>query len=208
MMKQNRLIVIGVISILVGLFCGLPEPAHCQGPQDRTDDTVLLLQQSNLEAGIVTPDVGVHYFGLNTEVALTATPKLGYHFVYWIGDVSDPTANRTIVYLDVPKIIIAVFERSEYELVLEEVMQYTLGGGGGLYPSAADYGKQGYSGGGAKRPPKYRPPERPQPPQPVPEEEPNEFPVPEHLPEPATILLLGLGGLLLVKSRPKSMYHK
>jgi hypothetical protein len=211
MMKQNRSIFVGwqrVIAILVlaGLFYGLLEPAYCQDSasqasgerQPWADGTVLLLQQTNPEAGTITPGTGVHYFVLNAEVTLTAVPKTGYYFVYWIGDVIDPTANSTIVYLDTPKIIIAVFERSEYELLTEENLTNTLGGGGGLHTSAGDYGQQGFSGG--VRAPEFKWPQPPKSKPIVPEELPNEFPIP--LPEPATVLLLGLGGLLFVRRRP------
>ena len=150
--------------------------------------------------GAVTPDVGVHHFDLDAGVLLTAVPKPGYYFVYWIGDVSDPTAISTIIYMDAPKIVVAVFARSEFAFSLEETMMLG-GGGGGTYPSAADYSNQGYTGGGSKRPPSPPPPppsdEFPVPPPP------DELPVPAHLPEPATALLLGLGSLLFVRRGTK-----
>jgi hypothetical protein len=226
-MKNNRPLFIGRQDVLLALaivLCGLSGLAYCQRAtlpsaewQPRVDATVLLLQQTDSRAGVVTPEAGVHYFDLNTGVTLTAVPKPGYYFVYWIGDVSDPTASRTIVYLDVPKIVIAVFERAGYEFSLEERrLQNTLGGGGRLYPSAADYSNQGYTGGGAKRPKEITPPPTPPPPTPPPptppevpeefpipeEEESDEFPVPEN-PEPATLLLLGLGSLLGLRYRKK-----
>lgn len=215
-MKDNNSTLGGwqaVISALVVVLYGLLEPAYCQGSasewQPRTDATVLLLQQTDTQAGTVTPDVGVHYFDLNTDVTLTAVPKPGYYFVYWIGGVSDPTANSTIVYLDTPKIVVAVFARSTFEFLFEERVAFGGGGGGRLYPSAADYSRQGGGGGGAKRPSKLHLPLQPQigePPGPeevsdkfpVPEDRPDEFPVPGQ-PEPATLLLLGLGSLLGVK---------
>lgn len=171
-------------------LCGLIEPAYCQ-----SDDPVLLLQQTPPEAGKITPSVGVHNFESGTEVTLTAVPKPGYQFVYWLGDVSDPTANRTIVYLDAPKIILAVFERSEFEFLLAEERSQSAPGGG-LFASAPDYARQGYTGGGAKRPPKWRWPTPPEPEEP---EEPEDFPVP--IPEPATVLLLGFGSLALLRKR-------
>ncbi len=192
-MKRNNSIFIAwqlVILALVVFLCGLIEPAYCQ-----SDDSVLLLQQTPPEAGKITPGVGVHHFESGTEVALTAIPRPGYQFIYWLGDVSDSTANSTIVYLDVPKIVLAVFEQSEYEFLLAEEGPQSAGGGGGsgLFPSAADYARQGYTGGGAKRPPKRRGPTPPEP------EEPEDFPVP--IPEPATILLLGFGSLALLRKR-------
>jgi hypothetical protein len=212
MMKQKRSISVGwqrVILALAVVLYGLLGPAYCQDSasqpfaerQPWADGTVLLLQQTNPEAGTLTPGTGVHYFGLNAEVTLTAVPKPSYHFLYWIGDVIDPTANSTVVYLDTPKIVIAVFERSEYELVPEERLQNTLGGGGGLHPHAGDYGNQGYSGGGGGRPAKFEwPPQPSEWEQPRPPEVPDKFPIP--LPEPATVLLLGLGSLLFVRRSP------
>ncbi len=208
-MKQNRSTFIGwrgVILALAGLLYGLLESAYCQDFasaewQPRTDATVLLLQQTDTRAGTVTPDVGVHHFDLDAEVLLTAVPKPGYYFVYWIGDVSDPTAISTIIYMDAPKIVVAVFARSEFAFSLEETMMLGGGGGGGLRPSAADYSNQGYTGGGAKRPSKSHVTPQPEGPS-GPTEIPDEFPVP-HLPEPATALLLGLGGLLFVRRKAK-----
>jgi hypothetical protein len=125
---------------------------------------------------------------------LTAVPKSGYRFVYWLGDVSDPTANSTIVYLDAPKIVIAVFERSEYDFLAAEERSQSRPVGG-LSSSGADYSRGG-GGGGIGRIPSQR--ER--------EEEPPEgdFPVPEPIPEPATGVLLVLGSFFVfVKHRAK-----
>ena len=194
-MKHNNSIFIAwqlVVLALMVFLCGFPEPAYCQ-----SDDSVLLLQQTPPEAGKITPGVGVHHFESGTEVTLTAVPKPGYQFIYWLGDVSDPTENRTIVYLDAPKIVLAVFEQSEFEFLVTEENSPGGGGGGGLFPSAPDYARQGYTGGGAKRPPKRRGPTPPEPPEEP--EEPDDIPVP--IPEPATILLLGFGSLALLRKR-------
>lgn len=203
MMKRNNSIFIrweAVVLALAVVLCGLLEPAYCE-----TDGTALLLQQTPPQGGKISPSVGVHHFELYAEVTLTAVPKPGYHFVYWLGDVSDPTANSTIVYLDAPKIVIAVFERVEYDfLVAEERPQSRPVGG--LVGAGADYARGG--GGGIGRRPS--PPSRPSPPPPPPPTEEkdfpvppegNDFPVPEPIPEPATAVLLVLGSLFALARR-------
>ena len=185
---------VGVIVI------GLSIPAYCE-----PDEVALLLQQAPVNGGTITPSEGIHYFEAGNEAALTAVPNPGYQFVYWLGDVSDPTSSRTIAYLDSPKIIIAVFERAKYEFAPFEEEPES-GPGGGLYPSAPDYSNQGFTGGGAKRPPKFHPSSPPEEEEtendfPVPDEG-NDFPVPdEPIPEPATGMLLILGGLAVLAKR-------
>ena len=192
-MKRNSFIgVQRAILILVVIAAGLSGQAYC-----RTDEVALLIQQSPANGGTVSPDVGVHSFGLDTEVTLTAIARPGYQFVYWLGDVADPTANRTVAYLDTPKIIIAVFKWSEYELLvpLAGIKSSPVGG---IIPSTRDYGRRGYTGGGRKRPHKLRWPQWPELKNdefPVPEKGDDKFPVP-NTPEPATAVLLALGTLL------------
>ena len=193
-----------IMLVLVVIGTNLSAPAYCQA-----NDVALLLQQTPLQGGTITPDMGVHGFLPGTEVTLTAVPKPGYQFVCWIGDVGDTTANRTSVYLDTPKIVIAVFERAEYEfLAMDELPRG--GGHGGLHSSSADYSRQGGGGGGGRRPHKRygtsqeKPDEEPTNDFPVPEkseEELNDFPVPQPIPEPAAIFLLGSGALMLRRKR-------
>ena len=184
----------------------------------QTNGTILLLQQSPPNGGAISPAVGVHTFDQNANVTLTATPKPGYQFVYWLGDVSDATASTTAAYLDTPKIIIAVFERIKYDFALfEEMPPSRAGGGGSGQPrrSSADHtGPGGFGGPGGRRPhkyygPSYEPYEPPDddPPDddfPIPDDI-DDFPVPdpEPIPEPTTGLLLTLGALLARKKRKR-----
>jgi hypothetical protein len=195
-MKHNALMLsywrLSVMAVMV-VVPGLLAPAYGQ-----SSEQVLLLQQTPAEAGTVDPGIGVHRFEVNADVTLTANPKPGYQFVCWLGDVSNATSNATVVHLDGPMIVIAVFEQAQYEyLVPTEVIQSAPIGG--LVPRRADYGRGGFGAPGGKRPHKFRAPSPPEP------QEPTEFPVPDvpdsqdfpvPIPEPATVTLLALGALL------------
>lgn len=192
MMKHNSSILFagwqGAILALMVILAGLSGPAYCQ-----IDGVAILLRQTPVNGGTITPSVGIHRFEINAEITLTAVPKPGYQFVYWLGDVSDPTANTTTAYIDAPKIIIAVFERFAYEFLAMNEMQRRSRPGGGMRLSAIEYGS---GGGGGDRPLPKEPPDRPK----LPESD--DFPVP--IPEPITIILLGAGAAFLLKRRPKS----
>lgn len=177
---------ISALAIIVGcLFV----PAYCQ-----TSDVALLLQQTPNKGGAITPDAGVYHFEQNSEVTLTAAPKPGYQFVHWIGDVSDPAAISTIVYLDKPKIIIAVFEQGGYGVPAVEKGTSGGGGGGGggsgFISPAMTFGQAGSISGvaGGVKPKMYK----------------SAYPKSEVIPEPATCVLLGFGSLFaLVRRRTK-----
>jgi hypothetical protein len=144
-------------------------------------------------------------------------PSPGYQFVYWIGNVTEATSSTTVVCLDTPKIVIAVFERSKFEFVEVEEKPQILAGRGRLRRSPRDYAQGLEQAIGGQRPSKFRftPPEpreeSPVPEQvpevPVPEvvadvpvpEEGNDFPVP--VPEPATIMFLSAEIFILRKTR-------
>ncbi len=181
----------GLISAIAIIVCWLFAPAYCQ-----TSDVALLLQQTPSKGGAITPTAGVHHFELNSEITLTAAPKPGYQFLYWLGDVSDPAATKTVVYLDKPKIIIAIFEQTENGTLVEEV-GLSFGGGGaggsGLVNTVANFGYTGGmssgAGGRAKSPKVVYVKNI------------------EAIPEPATGVLLLLGSLFAfarrgAKSRP------
>lgn len=175
---------------------------------DETNDQptyALLLQSSPVDAGLVTPGNGVHKIGIGQTMTLTAVPRQGYRFMYWLGDVSALGSLETTVRLDSPKLVIAVFERNSFE-DLKDVgiirSDSSSGGAGGLHGNPASVGSgSGISGGSyptASYPSSPTPPETP---------ESDDFPVPgdedQPIPEPATLLTLGLGTLLITRPRRK-----
>lgn len=200
-MKNNNIKILkqlGIVGILIAAFAMLPQKAYAFN-----DGTALLVQQSPVDAGILTPEAGVHKFESGSEVVVTAVPKPGYQFVYWIGDVADSTSSRTTAYLDSPKIIIAVFERSEFEFLVTDELTDSQPGGG-LFRSPADISNQGFSGSSgvaSRRGGRGIPKPKDDFPAPEPDNNEDDFPVPDPIPEPATIMLLSLGCLGLVRKR-------
>jgi hypothetical protein len=189
------------------LFC-LSGPGLCQ-----ENGIALMLDVSPVEGGSLNLSPGVHNYDMDTPVTLTATPKPGYQFVYWMGDVADATASTTMVYIDSPKIVIAIFERTKFELAVFEEAPQPSRGRGGLIPKGSDYAAGLEQAGGGRRPPKFHFPQIPQPNEdlPVPEAE-EDLPVPETegdfpvpIPEPATIAFLLIGMLTLVGTRRRQV---
>ncbi len=177
------------VAVVVG---SLLLPVLCQATE-----VTMILRQSPAEGGILHPDPGLHYYGVKAQVFLAAIPNPGYEFICWLGDVSDPAANRTVVYLDQPKIIIAMFERIEYNTsFMGEGAAARSGGGyigGGGLINAADLGGTGPSrlqtaapSGARPRRTRYETSGPSEPPPPVEPEPP--------IPEPATAVLLLAGG--------------
>jgi len=195
-MKQNKLhLIIFVIGIIFIIFSS---KAYCQG-----DGTALLVQVSPPGAGVVTPEPGVHRFISESQVNLNAVPNPGYQFVYWLGDVIEPAKENTLAMLDSPKIIIAVFEKSNFAFTAEE--QYTLPGAGlgGVFSSRPNLAGSG--GRGIIRRRRFEPlrfPDNGDDDDDGEEEEP-EFPVPE-VPEPATGGMFLLGTLMLMAKRRRN----
>jgi hypothetical protein len=184
------------------IVCGLFAPAYGQTASAQPTaggDVVLLLEQTPVKGGEITPVAGVYHFASGSEVTLTANPKPGYHFAHWLGDVGDPTAASTVVLLNGPKVIIAVFKQTEHGISADGESLPAAGGGapGGLFPTALDLGRPGGFGGGAGGA----------------EPKPQQFtyvinynPAPQ-VPEPATSALLMLGGLLAFRRRGQGIVN-
>ena len=112
---------------LLILFCLFAAPVCCPAVE-----VAMLLATQPGQGGFVNPRQGVYSFEPDSQIILTAAAKPGYEFVCWLGDVSDRTAARTIAYLDKPKIIVAVFERADYDIepTPESVSGGRVGNGG------------------------------------------------------------------------------
>jgi Divergent InlB B-repeat domain len=93
------------------------------------DGTSLLLEASPAQGGYLNIATGVHNYDMYAEVTLKATPKPGYQFVCWLGNVSNSATSSTSVFLNSPKMVIAVFEQAEFDTV-EAAGDYSVGGGG------------------------------------------------------------------------------
>jgi hypothetical protein len=184
--RPNRLIT--AFSLLAAVLCFASTAAAA-------DEYVLLLRQSPAEGGSVSPGPGTHNFQSDTPVTLSAQPSDGYQFVYWLGDVTDASSKTTTVSVNGPKLVIAVFERTAYEFETSfgssaaSRASATRGGpapgynaGFGISPATGVLD----NGGGFEFP---------------------DFDLPEdddeeEIPEPATVLLIGLGIVpALVKRR-------
>ncbi len=195
-MKMQITIMLMTVILMVTGFAAQAQVA--------SGNIALMIQQSPSAGGAVNIGEGVHEYPMGSQVSLTATPSDGYQFVYWLGDVSDSTSPRTYANLDSPKIIIAVYERVEYDFISMEAGSKSMPQGG-LTPKGADYYMGGASAPGAKRPSKFHWPKIPD------EEENGDFPVPSdgdntdipvpEVPEPATMALFGLGALVVSRMR-------
>ena len=164
----------------------------------------LLVQSSPPDAGNITPGLGVHEIGVGQTVALAATARPGYRFAYWLGDVSSSAASETTISIDSPKLIVAVFVREEFEEKLPGVgvIQGQFGGVGrrgfpspvqspGSISPGFDYNPSGFDF-------QQKPNENNDDDIPVPGNN-DDIPVPgnNQVPEPATVVLLGLGAVML-----------
>jgi hypothetical protein len=179
-MKQRDLIfsrLQSLILIVAAIAGGLLQASYGQSPA-----VTLFIQQTPAQGGTITPSAGFHHFAPNSQVTLTAVPRSGYQFTYWLGDVGDPTASSTSIFLNRPKVVVAVFEPVEQQYLAEGPSVGGRGVGSGLFAAEADFGQQGWMQSHS------RPIEPTRPSLPS-------FPAAD-VPEPATIILLGFGAAL------------
>jgi len=173
----------GFVSSLLLCLCGL---TMAQGNYS------VLVQESPAGAGEIKPGIGVHSYGVSETVTVSTIPKAGYKFVTWLGDVSDPTANRTQLTVDGPKIVIAVFERDQYSFAAMDAAQVSVGPER-LTPNSVTFGGDLGSGITKTDDPDY------------PDDPDDPYEPDDPVPEPLTVSLLSLGGMyLLCKKRVKT----
>ena len=199
--KPKPILAQPIFLLMALLFLGICERGYCQ-----EQGYALMVQKTPSDGGIATPAAGVHDIGYGEVVILTAIPKAGYRFVYWLGSVSNPTTPETTVLVDSPVIVVAVFERYVVELVTEETqVVYGLGRSGGGTHAGTGFRPRNEGGGGRPRQERtYEPREEDEIPV-------YDFPVPdsndnpdEPIPEPGTILLFGFGGTAILAGMRKN----
>jgi hypothetical protein len=169
------------LALVLILVSSLPT-AYCQ-----SGVVTLLIQQTPIRGGTISPSAGIHRFARDSQVTLTAVAQSGFQFSYWLGDVGDPAASRTTVYLNGPKVVVAVFEPIERESLAKPASGG--GAGGGMVAATPDLGPQGsmWLGAGGTTTADRQSFTRPS------------FPA-TAIPEPATLLLLSMGAVALRKS--------
>lgn len=201
---MSRKVCLSLIVVLFSIFSAADaaEPANSYA---------LLVQQSPVEGGTVSPGTGVHKIEIGQTVSLTAVPRPGYRFLYWLGDVAASGTVDTTIQVDSPKMVVAVFTREAYEEELPGVQlikgTYGGGGGGGRLIGTPMFSTGGANPGSYYDPgdliinyPPFEPEAEEEPPVQLDEGEtwvPGENP--QEVPEPATLLLLGMGALTLFK---------
>jgi hypothetical protein len=165
----------------------------------------LLLQSSPASGGKILPGNGVFKVTIGQDVPLIAVPQKGYRFLYWLGDVGQTDMVRTTVRVDSPKLIVAVFEREEFEDLQPAILEASGTSDGGTYNSNPLDQQGGMMGSRRiiEPRPAPTPPEEPKSDDfPVPNDP---FPVPDEnpVPEPVTILLFAAGSVAVMRMRRK-----
>jgi hypothetical protein len=189
MKRRSNSICIGLHSTMLAIALAigsLAQPAYCQATA-----VTLLLQQTPTEGGTITPSAGLHHFAPHSQIVVTAVAQPGYQFIFWLGDVGDPTAETTTVYLDGSKVIVAVFGPIGADSWASNDSAPVAAGGGGAVPASGDYVRQGLSGTGGAAAVRPNSPQAAAP-----------------IPEPATILLLSLGVLTLRRRRDRQSFRE
>ena len=173
---------IALATVLTILVDGLALPAHAQTPEYD-----LFIQGSPAQAGDVTPNTGSHRICANSSVTLTANALPGYQFAYWLGDVSDPAAQRTSILVNEPKVVIAVFHPEPIKRLDDQLGSAGGGGADMLALTPTDLSAPGWSppSGGARGDTRIVP-----------------VIIPVVIPEPATAAVLTIGILLLRRRSP------
>jgi hypothetical protein len=69
--------------------------------------------------GTTDPAVGTHSYDEGTVVDLSADPATGWHFVEWQGPVASSGSADTTVTIEGDTEVTAIFERNEYELLVD-----------------------------------------------------------------------------------------
>ena len=169
-----------------------------------------MLEASPAEGGYLNIPTGVHTYDIYADVTLKATPKPGYQFVCWLGSVSNSVTSSTTVFLNSPKMVIAVFERNEFATPGDELGGETViggGEGGGGMVGSGGFPDTSNEGAGS-RIHQLNPHHLTPTPTPEPTPEPTPSPVPVPTPEPATVTLFVTGFLMLVNRRKNGVNLK
>ncbi len=166
----------------------------------QSDQFALTVIASPATGGVVSTSEGLPTTDTGQLVMINATPARGYEFVYWLGGVTDPTSSTTTVLLDASKTIIAIFERIE----AENSLGAATGGFSGGRKSASRSSTSNFNqripgpqnlhmGSPSSQGNKYTP---------------YEIPLNPEVPEPATILMLATGAIMLLRKRSKGNLPK